>query len=161
MFLNTTSTTHPAPGSLGPRRTPGAVASSAAAMLAEQARRIRAGHLSFVLGLTVAVAAVVSLGALEADTSPRLQARAPEIINGIDVSWIPAAPVYIVLVDSQDEANQLLAETYHLQTEASGSVSLPTIRVIGSAEDDQHLQDELSTMTYHGVAYRIKDLQAK
>ena len=161
MFLNTTLTTHTTRKSFNPRRMAQTALSTAASTLVEQTRRLRIGHLSFVLGLTVAVTAAVSLGAFESGASPARPQDARQATRGIAVSKVLAGPIYFVLADSQDEANQLLAEAYYLQTEASGSVALPTVRVIGSAEDDQHLQDELSTMTYHGVAYRITDLRAK
>jgi hypothetical protein len=128
--------------------------------LIEKAGHARVGHLSFVLGIMLAVAAATSLGAFDSGASPTRPQGAQSATHAIAVSKIPAAPIYFVLVDSHDEANQLLAEAYHLQTGASGSVTLPTVRVIGSAEDDQQLQDELSTMTYHGVDYRVTDLRA-
>src|SRR5687768_8823821 len=124
MFLNNATTAHPVPGSLGPRRTARTIASAATMGVIDQARRIRVGHLSFVLGITLAVAAVTSLGAFDSGASPRLQTRAPEMINGIDVSTMPAAPIYIALVGTEDEANRLLAESYYLQTAASGSGSV-------------------------------------
>ncbi len=87
MFLNTTSTTHPARKSLDPRRTARASRLGGEGGLIEQARRIRVGHISLVLGITVAVAAAASLGALQvryfAAPSTALPARC---LNGIAVS---------------------------------------------------------------------------
>jgi hypothetical protein len=160
MFLSTSATTHPTPKGLNPRRKLGTFASAARATLI-QARRIRAGHVTFVLGLTLAVTAAVSLGAFESGASPARPQDARSATHSLTVRNIPAAPVHIVLVNAQDEANQLLAEAYHLQTEAFASVALPSVRIIGNTSQEEQLQDELSMMFYSGVAYRIADLRTK
>jgi len=161
MFLNTASATHRPRKSLDPGRRARTVASATTATLINQARRIRVGHVSFVLGLALAMAAAVSLGAFESGAAPARPQVSHQATHGVAVSKVWDAPVNFVLIDSQDEANALLAESYYLQTEAFGSVALPTVRVIGSAEDDQQFQDELDWIGFEGVDYRVTDLRAK
>jgi len=160
MFLNTSATNQPSRKGLNPRRMARTVASAATSTLVEQARRLRFGHASFLLGLTIAVAAAASLGAFESGASRVRPQDSRPTTRGITVSKIAAAPLNIVIVDSQAEANLLLAEAYHLHTEGWGSVALPTVRVITSTVDEHLLHDEVSMMVYHEVTYRITDLRA-
>jgi len=159
MFLNVRAPTHPARRSLDATRMARTLTSAAKTALVEQTRRIRLGHASFVLGLTLAVASAVSLGAFEPSASPARTQGAHEATHNLDVSSIHAAPLYVVLVDSQDKAKRLIAESPNLQLEASGSIALPVVRVITGSEDEHLLQDELAMIAYDGVDYRVTDLR--
>src|SRR5688572_29054925 len=100
MILNNATAAHPAPGSLEPRRRARTIASAATMGLIEKAGHARVGHLSFVLGIMLAVAAATSLGAFDSGASPTRPQGAQSATHAIAVSKIPAAPIYFVLVDS-------------------------------------------------------------